>query len=137
MTQQSGANVKSSDAIEAFRSRLIIYLSKVRPILDQAQDEVIRAREWLRSDQRVHWEHEYKRRKRVLEDAQAALFSAEFSNLRESTSAEILAVERAKRSLQEAEDKMRTVKRWNVEYEHRVLPLLKHLEQLQTTLASE
>jgi hypothetical protein len=29
------------------------------------------------------------------------------------------------------------VKRWNLEFEHRVMPLLKHLEQLQTTLVNE
>ena len=52
MIQKPGANVRSSDAIEAFRSRLIIYVSKVRPLLDQAQDEVIRTREWIRTDRR-------------------------------------------------------------------------------------
>ena len=137
MTQQPGAKVKSSDAIEAFRARLITYLTKVRPVLDHAQDEVVRSREWIRSERKLFWENEYKRRKRTLEDAQQALFAAEFSNLRETTSAELLAVERAKRALSEAEEKLRVVKRWNLEFEHRVMPLLKHLEQLQTTLVNE
>jgi hypothetical protein len=137
MIQKPGANVRSSDAIEAFRSRLIIYVSKVRPLLDQAQDEVIRTREWIRTDRRQYWESELKKRKRHLEQTEQALFAAEFSNLRETTSAELLAVERAKRALADAEEKIRILKRWSLEFEHRVLPLLKHLERLQTTLSND
>jgi len=132
-----GANVKSNEAIEAFRIRLLVYLSKVRPLLEDAQDEVFRSREWLRTDRVNFWRGELTRRQRALEQAQQALFAARFSDLRETSSAEMVAVERAKRSVTAAEDKLRAIKRWTLEFDHRVLPLLKHFEQLTTTLAND
>ena len=137
MTNQRSANVKSTDPIEEFRTRLVIYLSKMRPLLDDAQDEVLRTREWMRSDRSLHWENELKRRSRALEQAQQALFAAQFSNLRETSSAELLAVERAKRAVVEAQEKLRIIKKWGLEFEHQILPLLKHLEQLRTTFSNE
>jgi hypothetical protein len=137
MIEGQSAYVKSDDAIAAFRARLLVYLSKARPLLEDAQDEVTRAREWVGNEQWNHWQSELHRRKRALESAQQALFAARFSTLRETSSAELAAVEKARRAVGHAEEKLRIVKRWRLEFDHRVLPLLKHLDHLQTTLANE
>jgi hypothetical protein len=133
----ASANVLSNEAIEIFRVRLLVYLSKVKPLLEDSRDDVIRAREWVRGDRATHWRGELNRRRRKLEQAQQALFAARFSDLRETSSAELMAVERAKRAVTEAEDKLRAIKRWTLEFDHRVLPLLKHLDHLNTTFANE
>jgi len=49
------ANVSSTEAIERFRARLIVYRDKVKPLLADAADEVSRTREWL-SERRRFWE---------------------------------------------------------------------------------
>ena len=85
------AHVSSIDELEAFRSALIIYLSKARPTLDEVSSEVMRTRVWLDDEQRIHWENEFRRRTRALQEAQAALFSARLSTFREESSAEQLA----------------------------------------------
>ena len=41
------AHVTSVDALELFRSQLIVYLSKARPALDEVSAEVVRTRVWL------------------------------------------------------------------------------------------
>jgi hypothetical protein len=78
-----------------------------------------------------------RRRSKDLEEAQQALFSARISNLRQETSAEQMAVHRARRALDEADTKLRLVKRWAREFDGRVQPLVKQMEKLHTVLAND
>ena len=50
------AQVTSVEAIESFRASLLVFLSKVRPTLEEVSDEVLRLQFWLQNDQRRHWE---------------------------------------------------------------------------------
>lgn len=131
------AHVTSVDAIGAFRTDLIIYLSKARPAVDEVSDDLLRMRGWLQNDQRIFWETQVRRRTRALEDAQQALFSAGIANLRDATSAEQQAVRNARRALAEAEEKLRTLKRWGREFENQMAPLAKQLTRLQSVLAND
>ena len=45
-------------------------------------------------------------------------------------------LQRAKRALHEAEEKLRLIKRWSMEFDHRVDPLVKQLESLRTMLGN-
>ncbi|SRR5258706_4912999 len=130
------AHVTSVEAIETFRARVITYLGKVRPILDDASDEVARTRQWVQSDRRTFWENQVRRRAKILQEAEQAVFSARLSNLRETTTAEQVAVQRAKRALNEAEEKLRIVKRWSAEFDNRADPLVKQLESVRTMIAN-
>src|SRR5688572_16039806 len=103
------AHVTSVEAIESFRASIIAYLGKARPVLEDACDEVFRTRQWLQQDRRVYWENQLKRRRKAMEEAEQALFSARLGNLREATSAEMAAVTRARRAFNEAEEKLRLV----------------------------
>ena len=131
------AHVSSVEAIELFRANLIAYLGKTRPVLEDACDEALRVRQWLQHDRRIHWENQLRRRRKILEEAEQSLFSARLGNLREPTSAELAAVTRAKRAFDEAEEKLRLVKRWTMEFDNRVQPLVKELEGLRTLLAND
>ncbi len=131
------AHVTSVDAIEDFRAKLIVYLSKARPALEDVAADVQRMRSWLENDQRAHWEKELRIRTRKLEEAQAALFSAKLSTFREAGSVEQLMVQRAKRALDEADAKTRTVRQWAKVFGNRVDPLVKQVEKLHTVLAND
>jgi hypothetical protein len=131
------AHVTSIDAIETFRAELIAYLSKIRPIVEDACDEISRVREWIESDRRMYWENQARRRERSLEDAQQALFSAKLSNLRDVRTAEQMAVLKARRSVEEAHGKLRKIRRWTREFDSKVQPLVKELEHLRSLLASD
>lgn len=128
------AHVTSFEAIEVFRAELIEYLSKTRPIVEDACDEVARTHEWIESDRRVYWENQARRRERILEDAQQALFSAKLSNLRDVRTAEQMAVMKARRSVEEAHGKLRKIRKWTREFDNRLQPLLKELEHLRSLL---
>ena len=131
------AHVSSIEAIETFRAELIAYLSKTRPIVEDACDEVTRTREWIENDRRVYWENQARRRGRALEDAQQALFSAKLSNLRDVRTAEQMAVVKARRELEEAHSKLRKIRKWTRDYDQKLQPLVKELEHLRTMLGSD
>ena len=131
------ANVSSIEALEAFRTTLILYLSKARPTLDEVSADVQRMRIWLEDEQRSHWQHEVERRRRALQEAQQALFSARLSSFREESSAEQMAVHRTKRECEAAEEKLKLVKKWDRDFDGRVDPLVKQVEKLHTVLAND
>ncbi len=131
------AHVTSVEAIEEFRSSLVVYASKARPTLEEVSDEALRTRLWLENEQRTRWEAEVRRRTRTLEQAQQALFSAGISNLRDASDAEKMAVQRARRALEEAEAKLKRVKQWAREFENRAEPLTRQLDKLHTFLSND
>lgn len=131
------AQVTSVEALDSFRSHLIVYLSQARPALEEVSAEVLRTRLWLENDQRTIWENQLRRRLKALEQAQQALFSSRLGALRHETAAEQMAVHRAKRAVDEAEDKLRVVKRWTREFDSRVQPLLKQTEKLHTVFTND
>lgn len=131
------ANISSVDALELFRSQIINYVSKARPTLDEVTADVQRTRLWLQDEHWVHWETQARKRRKALEEAQAALFSSRIGNLRSESSAEQLAVHRAKRAMEEAETKLRVIKKWNRDFDSQVQPLVKQMEKLHTILAND
>lgn len=131
------AHVSSTDAIQEFRSSLVVYVSKARPTLEEVSAEVLRVKMWLQNDQRMALEGLMRRRQRELDSAQSALSSARIASLRTDSSAEQLAVQRARRALEEVENKLKRLKHWNREFDSRVEPLLKQLDKLHTTLSND
>src|SRR5271170_2137284 len=104
------ARVTSTDALESFRASLIVFLAKAHRCVDDVSDEVRRTRVWLQHDQRVHWEGEFRRRTKLLGQAEQELMSARLTN--DNEGAMMLrqaAVSRARRALGEAEEKIRAL----------------------------
>jgi hypothetical protein len=131
------ARVTSLEALQAFRSNLIVYLSQARPLLEEVSAGVLRTHLWLENEQRTHWENQMRRRLKELQQAQQALFSAKLGSLSHEMSAEQLSVHRAKRSLEESETKLKIVKKWDREYDGRAQPLVKQMEKLHTVLSMD
>ncbi len=129
------ARVGSIDSIESFRSALIRYAERARRALDDVTGEVKRTRGWLESEQLQKWQGEHRRRMRALEQAQAELYSARLSTMRQDKSAQQLAVKKAERLVKEAEEKLTVIKRWRQAYDARVESLAKQLETLHDVLA--
>jgi len=131
------AQVTSVEAIESFRSALVIYLSKVRPALEEMSNEVLRARQWLQNDQRRLWEGEMKMRAKKLELAKAELFSVSMSKFQEVSSAAQLMMHRAEAAVDEAQKKLSVLKKWDNELGNRSEPLIKQVDQFQSFVTAE
>ena len=123
--------VTSLDALESFRASLIIFLTKARRSVDDVCDDVRRTRQWVQNDQRLLWESQLRKRRQALEQAEGELFSAKLSGLRDNIAPQQQAVRKAKADLQEAETKLRNIKRWNRDFDGLVDPLLKRLQGLR------
>lgn len=128
------AQVSSIEALESFRSSLIVYLANALRVLDEVSGDVQRTRLWIGDDRLAHWENEARRRTRKLQEKQHELFGARLSNLREATQAEHMAVLKAKRALNEAQARLDLVKKWNRHYDNRVQPLAKDVDKLRDVL---
>jgi hypothetical protein len=131
------AHVTSLEALEKFRATLITYLSKARPTLEEISADIMRTRMWLQNDQRVYWESQLRRRSKELEMAQSALATARFSNLRDATTSEVMAVKKAKRSMDDGEAKLKCLKHWDRDYDNRVQPMAKEIDKLHTILSND
>jgi hypothetical protein len=131
------AQVTSVEAVESFRSALIVYLSKARPALEEMSNEVLRAKQWLQNDQRRLWEGEMKARSKKLERAKAELFSVSMSKLQEVSAAQQLAVHRAEQAYDEAQKKIALLKKWDHELDNRAEPLVKQVDQFLSFVSAE
>ncbi len=131
------AQVRSIDTLDAFRAHLVIFHDKARPVVDEISSDLRRTQLWLETDRLLHWQREVLRRTRALEAAQQALLSARIATFRDVTPVEQNAVHAARRSLEEAEDHLRTVKRWIREFGARTEFLARQLGALDSTLAQD
>jgi len=131
------AQVTSVEAVESFRASLIVFLKSARAALEEASDEILRARSWVQDDRRLHWEREMRLRGRKLEEARAELFSARLSQFQNSAALQLMAVQRTERAVREGEAKLSVIKKWSREMENRTDPLLKQLNQLQGFLTTD
>ncbi|HEY3762750.1 MAG TPA: hypothetical protein VGN23_13475 [Verrucomicrobiae bacterium] len=131
------AQITSVEAIELFRAALILYTSQTRPVLDEASSEITRTHLWLQNDQRYYWETQLRTRNKALEQAKQELFTARISQFQETTSLLQMTVRRAQNAVQQAEDKLKLLKRWDRDLDNRAAPLLKEIEQLHGFLTAD
>lgn len=131
------AKVTSIEALEDFRSALIRYQARAKQALDDVGGEVKRTRDWLGFDRRTYWEGQVKRCQRRLEHAEAELMTARFSSLKNDQSAQQMAVRKARRRLEEAEEHLKVTKRWIRDFDSIVEPAGRQLDGLRERLAQQ
>lgn len=122
------ANVSSIDALEAFRADLIQFVEKARVALEDAEGEVRRTRSWLDVDRTGHWTAQAKLRLKQLEQAEAEFYNARITRPTESHSFHKLAVAKAQRRVEEAQEKLQVIKRWRMQFDNHTTPLLRQLD---------
>ncbi|RME91337.1 MAG: hypothetical protein D6766_12030 [Verrucomicrobia bacterium] len=128
------AKVQSLEAIEQFRASLIVYREKARAALDEADEEVRRLRQRLAGELPGRWERERRLRQRLLEQREQELFTARLSAFEADASARRQAVARARRAVEEAEEKLRAIRGWNRQFDSRVEPLHRRATRLRQWL---
>jgi hypothetical protein len=124
------AKISSIDALEAFRADLIQYIAKARVALEDMEGDVRRTQTWLDTDRAQHWAGQIKLWTKNLHQAEQELYSANLTNPQAANAFQRMAVAKAKRKLEEAEAKMRVVKKWRQTFENRATPLLRQLDPM-------
>lgn len=135
------ANVSNIEALERFRSSLVLFVEKANAVLDEVSDEVKRTRVWLQSEQRMNLTHQIKRCNRDLETLQQELFTARLSRLQNMKTGQQMQINKKRREIRDLEDKLRAVSAWlrnydsTVETEARKVEKLRHLLDTDTVRA--
>jgi len=124
------AKISSIDALEAFRADLIQYIAKARVALEDMEGDVRRTQTWLDIDRRQHWERELKLWMKNLHQAEQELYSANLTSPQASNAFQKMAVLKARRKVEEAEQKLRVVKKWRETFDNRATPLLRQLDPM-------
>jgi hypothetical protein len=128
------ATVSSLDALDAFRSSLILYLERARHILDDVRHEVVRTRAWLEQDRQPHWKKQIRLRAHVLAQAEQELLTARLSEQAEAIRDRRRTVDRAKANLQEAEAAFDRARQWLRQYDREIDPHSKATQSLRQRL---
>lgn len=107
------------------------YLEKAGATLDEAGSELTRTRVWLQTEQPMFWTREIRKRKRQLDLAEQEMMSARLSRYGKPSAKQVEVVRRYKRALAEAEEKRKTVKAWNMNFDNTADPLKREVNKLQ------
>src|SRR5947208_12655636 len=130
MAAQS-ANVISIDAPRQFRAALVRFVAQVEAALVTLGLEAHRPIEWIETDRPRYWRQEARKASEAVSEARVSLERCQVRVSNEDTKYcydERKALEKAKRRLQAAEEKVQVVRRWRIE-------LHKVVEDLQVQLA--
>jgi len=107
------AEVRSIEALRAFKAALKDFDEAARQALGEAQGDVMRTGGWLQNDRAIHWKQQLRYRQNRLADARSELMRAEIATAtRTSAVVERKNVEKWKHAVEEAEQKLEAVKRW-------------------------
>lgn len=130
MSQRS-ANITSTDAVQALKLALQQFEAGVRDGLIQLGLEARRPVEWIEHDRARYWPREVRKASDALSEARIALERCEVTisaDDRRSCYDEKKALEKAKRRLRTAEEKVQAVKRWQSQ-------IRKEVEEFEVQLA--
>lgn len=125
------AKVTSLEALDAFRSSLIVFMAKAKRALDDTADEGQRMRQYLQHDQRAHWDMERRVRSKKLDQAEQDLLSARLTGHREAEQVRQAVVNRWKQAVAEAEAKLHALKQWSMKYDNTADPVFRRLEEMR------
>lgn len=131
------ARISNLDAIESFRSALIVFISKTRQSINMAQDAVKKTRGWLQTEQPSYWSAQIKARQKRLDQANAELMSARLSEFVDAPAAQQMAVRKAKAALEEAQGKLERTKAWARDFDRAVDPMSRKLDGLRDFVESD
>ncbi|MHC4915355.1 MAG: hypothetical protein ACYTGB_07665 [Planctomycetota bacterium] len=133
------ANVDSPEVIRRFRAKLVDFDETCREALDGIRVDVNRVLQWLRREQVGEWKRQLRKREELVEGARRRYFKA----LQDAAEAgkrgavdEKKELERAERLKAEAEEKIRSVKRWAMVIEDRSAKMLRPCAALSGLLNS-
>lgn len=117
------ANVRSVESIHDFKVSLVTFAEDARNALSSMEMELRRTRDWLLRDQLSHWQSQFKRRTELVSIARTELHRRRLSQqgsdaVSDSEQKENLKI--AIRRLEEAEDKLKQIKKWAPVLEHAI-----------------
>lgn len=118
------ANVQSIEALKGLRTALALFSEEVLSALGAVDMEIRRTVHWVQQDRKNYWQEQIKRRREAVAAAQAEVFRRKLAKTDDYTPAfseqkELL--RKAQASLQDAEQRVILVRKWEPALQHAVL----------------
>lgn len=129
----SGAHLSDPEVVRHFRRRMAIFLQTCSAALGGSAGDFVRVQDWLHSEQQSYWKKQIARREEVYQAARRTWLDAEAEvrashNSRgidkQSSMEERVLMDRARRSREEAEEKLAVVRRWLIRLQQECGPLI-------------
>lgn len=133
------ARVTSIDALRQFKAALGEFAEQAGLALSEAQSDVQRTIAWLSNDRLAHWQRELKKRQEKLALAKSELFrkQVESNDTRTSAVIERKNVDKAARLVEEAEEKLKHVKKWRLLLERELMLFRAQCAQVAGAVAGD
>jgi hypothetical protein len=135
------AHVDAIDQLKEFRVAICLFIEKVNTGLNEAEAQVQQTDIWLKHDQPSYWKTQINRRREQFSQAKNALNQKKLTRTplggRYSCIDEEKAFQLAKQRLEEAEQKLKNVQRWERVFEDEVLEYKGQVYPLSRTIESE
>jgi len=128
-----GAKVRSIDAVGTFSAALKNFEEEATGALTSLDMEVRRALEWIHQERKEYWKQQVRRRQDKMAEARGDLercLTYRSTDEQPSCHEEKIALEKAKRRLRVAEDKVQIVRHWARVLDHEVHEFRGSINQL-------
>jgi hypothetical protein len=135
---QNRADINSPDVIKDFRNHFVKFDETCRQAITGIQGDTRRVVQWLRHDQLSYWTQELRKRQEDLLQAKIAYSQArDSSNVYGKTSCvdEQRELRKAEHRKDEAEQKLKAVKKWIMSLEPEIENLIGPVNNLSSTLS--
>jgi hypothetical protein len=136
----SQAEVHSIDALKDFRTALALYSEDTLSALGAVEAEVRRTVQWLHQERPYYWQEQIKRRREMVASAKAEVFRRRLRKTPEyspSLSEPMEILRRAEASLQDAENRLTLVRKWQPLFHQAVLEYHGGIQRIKDLAASD
>ena len=126
------ANVRSIDAISDCRAALIKYIPAARVTLGEARSDVLRTQQWVDA-KKIEWKNRLKKCNQLFANARSDLERAKIARPDAHPTMftdQLRAIEKAKRNVEECEEKLKMNARWARELERESMLFQGSLQRL-------
>ena len=134
-----GVNIESPEVIQQFRNHFVLFDKACQQAVSGLKTDIQRTKDWLQREQLQHWKRELRKREEAYQTARRECHRARLQAQRSSESAYIEAkkvLDRATRRKEEAEQKIRSLKKWSGFLDHKVGELIGPCLNLSNQLES-
>jgi len=134
-----GAKITSIGALREFRLVVAKYRSEATAALIEAESELQRTVVWLRHDRLAHWTRELRKREELLVRAKSEMYRNVVQSDTDGRAGvdQKKALEKAKRQLAEAQQKLEAVKKWIRVLDHEMVLYRGEVQSLNGMLESD
>jgi len=134
---RKNAHIDSPEVIRRFRVQLVRFGERCRSALEETYSDVRMVRGWLQREMHAHWKRQLQRRQEAMEKARREYAEARQGNRymgKTSAVDEKKALDRAIRLKEDAELKLRAVKKWSLLLEQEIGKRLQPCRSLDARL---